>query len=120
MSLRCLIVDDSPTYLEEAAAHLQREGLVVAGLASNTHEALEQARELRPDVALVDISLGSESGFELARRLVEANGHELDVILISTHAASDFAELIEEAPVAGFVAKSELSGSAIRRLVAAS
>jgi DNA-binding NarL/FixJ family response regulator len=119
MALRCLIVDDNASFLEEAAALLRREGLVIAGLASNTREALDRAQELQPDVALVDISLGSESGFDLARRLVEADAHALNVILISTHAEADFADLIEEAPVAGFVMKSELSGSAIRRLVAA-
>lgn len=119
MPLRCLIVDDNPTFLEEAAARLQRDGLVVVGIASNVREAIDRADELRPDVALVDISLGTESGFDLARRLAEADGRRVSVILISTHAAADFAELIEDAPVAGFVAKSELSGSAIRRLVAA-
>jgi two-component system, NarL family, nitrate/nitrite response regulator NarL len=117
MALRCLIVDDNAAFLEEAAALLRREGLAVAGLASTAREALEQAQELQPDVALVDILLGPESGFELARRLVEADGARLNVILISTHAEADFADLIEEAPVAGFVPKSELSASAIRRLV---
>jgi DNA-binding NarL/FixJ family response regulator len=117
MSLRCLIVDDNAVFLEQAAAILEHEGLVVAGLASNTREALERAEELRPDVVLVDVSLGSESGFDLARRLAEGNGGGWNVILISTHDAADFAELIDEAPALGFVAKSELSGSAIRRLV---
>ena len=65
----------------------------------------------------MDISLGSESGFEVARRLAEGEEGTLPVILISTHAEADFADLIEEAPVAGFVPKSELSGSAIGRLV---
>jgi DNA-binding NarL/FixJ family response regulator len=119
MPLRCLIVDDNHSFLEEAAALLRREGLVVAGFASNMDEAVEQVRALKPDVALVDILLGAESGFEVARRLVEADGGMLNVILISTHAESDFADLIEEAPVAGFVAKSELSRSAIGRLVEA-
>jgi DNA-binding NarL/FixJ family response regulator len=118
MPLRCLIVDDSATFLEEASALLQRDGLVVAGTASNVRDALARVEELQPDVALVDISLGPESGFDLARRLAALNGSGPDVVLISTRAEADFAELIEEAPVAGFVAKSELSGSAIRRLLA--
>jgi DNA-binding NarL/FixJ family response regulator len=92
---------------------------VIAGLASNTREALERARQLQPDVALVDISLGSESGLELARQLVDIDEGAPTVILISTRAESDFAEMIEEAPVAGFVPKAELSASAIRRLLAA-
>ena len=117
MTLRCLIVDDNASFLEEAATFLRGEGLVIAGVASNAREALDQARELQPDVVLVDILLGSESGFDIARLLAEADGSAPRVILISTHAEADFAELIEEAPVAGFVPKSELSGRAIRLLV---
>jgi DNA-binding NarL/FixJ family response regulator len=116
MALRCLIVDDNASFLQEASALLERDGVVIAGLASNTREALERVQGLRPDVALVDISLGSESGFQLARLLAELNGAAPTVILISTHAESDFADLIEEAPVAGFVPKTELSASAVRRL----
>jgi len=119
MAISCLIVDDNASFLEEAAALLQRDGLVIAGLAANTREAIEKARELQPDVALVDISLGSESGPELARRLVDIAEGAPTVILISTRAEVDFAELIEEAPVAGFVPKAELSASAILRLVGA-
>ena len=119
MAISCLIVDDNASFLEEAAALLQRDGLVIAGLAANTREAIDKARELQPDVALVDISLGSESGLELARRLVDIDEGAPTVILISTRAEVDFADLIEEAPVAGFVPKAELSASAILRLVGA-
>ena len=118
MAIRCLIVDDNASFLQEATARLERDGLVVAGLASNTREALERAQQLQPDVALVDITLGPESGLELARRLVDIGNGAPIVILISTHAETDFTELIEEAPVAGFVPKAELSASAIQRLVA--
>ena len=114
MDLRCLIVDDNPSFLEVAAAVLERGGLVVVGVASNGREALERAAETQPDVALVDISLGSESGFDVARRLA-ASG--LEVILISTRGEAEFADLIEDAPVAGFVPKDQLSADAIRRLV---
>jgi CheY-like chemotaxis protein len=117
MSLRCLIVDDNPTFLEDASALLSREGFVVAGVASNARDALELAQELHPDVALVDISLGAESGFDLARRLVETDTRNLSVILVSTHSAADLAELIDESPVLGFVPKAELSGNAIHRLL---
>ena len=117
MEIRCLIVDDNALFLAEAAARLQRDGLLIVGLASNTREALELAQHLQPDVALVDISLGSESGLELARRLVDIEDGAPIVILISTRGETDFAEMIEETPVAGFVTKAELSASAIRRLL---
>lgn len=97
---------------------LEREGLTVAGVASTSAEALRRADELQPNVVLVDISLGDESGFDLARRLLEGDpGYESTVLLISTRAEEDVADLVAESPVAGFVPKSELSASAIRRIV---
>jgi DNA-binding NarL/FixJ family response regulator len=119
VSLRCLIVDDNAYFLEAAADLLTRQGLTVVGVASDTAGALRLASELRPDVVLVDIMLGHESGIDLARRLAGANSGGPVIILISTHAEADFADLIQEAPVAGFVPKSELSASAIRQLAGA-
>lgn len=92
----------------------------MVGAASSAAEALGRAQELRPDVVLVDITLGAESGFDLARRLVETDSGGPTIVLISTHAEADFADLIEETPAAGFVSKSELSATAIRRLVGGS
>jgi CheY-like chemotaxis protein len=115
--LRCLIVDDNANFLQAASNLLQREGMTVAGIASSIADALQQARQLRPDVILVDIVLGHESGFDLARRLAETDTGRTAVILISTHAEADFADLIEEAPAAGFVPKSQLSAGTIQRLL---
>jgi DNA-binding NarL/FixJ family response regulator len=118
MPIRFLVVDDSRSFLEAARRLLEREGLTIAGVASSCSEALQEARALRPDVVLVDISLGEESGFDVARRLAEdgrAGGPS--VILISTHSEADFADLIAESPAAGFLPKSELSASAIRKIL---
>jgi CheY-like chemotaxis protein len=117
VSLRCLIVDDNESFLAIASTLLARQGLTVAGVASNAADALRLAREQRPDVVLVDIMLGGESGFDVARQLAAADGSGPTVILVSTHAQTDFAELIDEAPAVGFISKSELSAEAIRRLV---
>jgi CheY-like chemotaxis protein len=116
--LRCLIVDDNPRFLDAARKLLELEGITVVGLASSSAEALDRVEELRPDVTLLDIDLGGESGFELARRLDEqANLAPCPMILISTHAEADYADLIEASPVLGFLSKSALSGSAIRDLL---
>jgi DNA-binding NarL/FixJ family response regulator len=118
--LRCLIVDDSPPFLKAARSLLEREGLAVVGVASTAAEALQLAEELRPDVTLVDISLGEESGFEVVRRLhLEAGLAPSQVILISTGAEQDYVELISESPAAGFLAKSTLSAAAIRDMTVA-
>ncbi|HVN61347.1 MAG TPA: response regulator transcription factor [Gaiellaceae bacterium] len=118
MAIRAVIVDDNGSFLAAARGLLEQEGLDVVGIAATTEEALQLAEELRPDLLLVDIMLGTESGFELTRRLVERDsGEEAAVILISTHSESDFADLIAESPALGFLPKSELSVDAIHRIL---
>jgi DNA-binding NarL/FixJ family response regulator len=118
---RCLIVDDHESFLEIAAASLAGDGLDVVGTATTSAEALRQVAEQRPDVVLVDINLGEESGFELARTLVErfprlASG----VVLISTGAERDLGGLIRASPAAGFIPKTQLSARAVLEVVASS
>jgi DNA-binding NarL/FixJ family response regulator len=116
--LRCVLVDDNESFIDAARVLLQREGVTVVGVASSTADGLRQARTLRPDVMLVDVGLGDESGFDLARLLAQDNhGASVDVIMISARAESDYAELITESPVAGFLAKSELSVGGIERIL---
>ena len=116
--MRCLIVDDSAHFIAAACGLLEREGLSVVGVATTGADAIRCFEELRPDVTLVDVDLGGESGFDVAKQLHQAGSPKRSpVILISTHAAQDFAELIETSPAVGYVAKSDLSGSAIRDLV---
>jgi DNA-binding NarL/FixJ family response regulator len=116
MALRCLIVDDAADFCEAARDLLEGQGISVVGCAASSAEAIRTVRELRPEVALVDIDLGAESGFDLARRLAD----EFDgstVILVSTHDERDFASLIESSPAVGFLAKTELSAERIYRLL---
>jgi len=116
MPLRCLLVDDSDAFLETASLLLEREGLAVVGVASSIADALREARALRPDLILVDIGLGDESGFTLAQ-LLARDYQGAGVILISARPAADYAELIAQSPAAGFLAKSELSASGIGRIL---
>lgn len=111
MQIRSLIVDDNGAFNDAARVLLERQGITVVGVATTSADALRLAEELRPDVVLVDIRLGDESGFELARRLSGT------VILISTHAQDDYAEEIAASPAAGFIPKAQLSGSAIQNLL---
>jgi len=118
MSLRCLIVDDSARFGDEARSLLEQEGVSVVGFASSGEEAVQLAKELRPDLALVDISLGAESGFDVAPRLAElADIAPPKVIFVSTYDEREFSGLIEASPALGFIAKTELSAEHIRRLL---
>jgi DNA-binding NarL/FixJ family response regulator len=116
VALRCLIVDDDGGFRDAARSLLERQEIEVVAMASNSAEARSAVAELRPEVVLVDIALGTESGFELTRALALASGPKL--ILISTHSEADFVDLIAASPAVGFIAKSALSARAVRDLVA--
>ncbi len=116
--LSCLIVDDSPRFGEEARDVLEHQGISVVGIATSGDEAAHLADVLRPDLVLVDISLREESGFDVARRLVNSpNDKAPAVILISTYDEREFSGRIETSPALGFIAKTELSADRIRRLL---
>jgi DNA-binding NarL/FixJ family response regulator len=116
--LRLLMVDDSSKFLAAARCWLERQGITVVGVASTVAQALQQAEALRPDVVLVDIDLGGESGFELASQLQGNAGVDSSrVILTSAYAEEDYAELIAASPAVGFLSKTALSGQRIRELV---
>ena len=119
MPLRCLIVDDNDGFREEMGALLEEQGVSVVGGAASGAEALERNAELRPDVVLVDIDLGGENGVELVTRLRQGLGPAgvPNVILISGHDGSEYADLIEASPALGFLAKTDLSAATIRRML---
>jgi len=118
VAVHSLIVDDNASFLDAARGLLEKGGVRVVATTSTSEQALHAATRLRPDLALVDIFLGEESGFDLARRLTELPGlDQLAVILISTYAEGDFADLIAASPAIGFLSKSELSESAILEIL---
>jgi DNA-binding NarL/FixJ family response regulator len=114
--LRCLIVDDSPQFLEAARQLLEDDGVTVIGVATTADEALATALALRPDVALVDIDLGAESGFDIALRLAALTDGRPQVILISAESETELAELVAASGARGFISKTDLSVEAIERL----
>ena len=115
--MRCLIVDDSADFRDAASAMLERAGISVVK-ASNSAEALKYYEDFHPDVALVDIDLGGEDGFALAEQLDRvSSASTFAVILVSTYAESDLAEMIDASPAVGFLQKFSLSPDAIRDLV---
>ena len=116
--MRCLIVDDSQSFRCAAISMLERGGIAVVGLAANSADGLRYYRDLRPDVTLVDVDLGDESGFDLVEQLCASGVPQPSpVILISAHAEQDLAELIADSAAVGFLSKMGLSPRAIVELV---
>ncbi len=115
--MRCLLVDDNEAFVEIARRVLDPNGVKIAGTASNIAEAVRRVGELHPDIILVDVMLGDENGFDLARRLAGCNARDLAVIMISSGAEDDYADLMSESTALGFLPKAELSADGIRRLL---
>jgi DNA-binding NarL/FixJ family response regulator len=117
--LRCLLVDDSEEFLASASRLLGTQGVTVAGQARSGAEAVRLAAESRPDVALVDVDLGEELGFDVAVALATA-APATRVILISTYPEEELADLLASSPAIGFLSKTALGADTIAELVRAS
>jgi CheY-like chemotaxis protein len=116
MPTSILIVDDHPSFRLSARRMLEADGYEVVGEAEDGAAAIEAARELRPELILLDVQLPDLDGFEVAARLA-ADGECPAIVLTSTRERSDFGGEIESSPARGFVTKGELSGEAIAALV---
>jgi DNA-binding NarL/FixJ family response regulator len=113
--LRCVIVDDNLDFVIAASRLLAHQGIAVVGVAHTISEGLRCIENAKPAVILVDIDLGAENGFDLVEQL-DRNGTSAvaPVILISTHAEEDFADMVAGSSATAFVPKSDLSGDTIR------
>ncbi len=114
---RVLIVDDHARFRALARRTLQADGYDVVGEAPDGAGALAAVAELRPDLVLVDVGLPDVSGLDLARTLRDG-GDGPNVVLVSTRDAEDYAQLAASHGALGFVPKAELSGDALRALLA--
>ncbi|HEX3459372.1 MAG TPA: response regulator [Acidimicrobiales bacterium] len=113
MTLRALIVDDNAEFLAIARRLLERDGISVVGLASSSVDAVRLVQEQDPDVILVDVDLGQESGFDLAERLSPSTGNRPSVILISAYPELDLEDLLKVSSAIGFLSKPDLSAAAV-------
>ncbi len=113
---RCLIVDDNSRFLASASNLLEVQGVSVVGTATNRSEAVAIATRDRPDVALVDVDLGNESGLDVARALA-ASDEPVPVILISAYGELEIRDVLEDSRALGFLPKSILSRQAIDDLL---
>jgi CheY-like chemotaxis protein len=114
-----MIVDDDENFLRAARELLEGEGIAVVGVVSNAAQACSTSRHLHPDVALVDINLGAETGFDVARLLAsQAEPDPPRVILISASRGDASTDMIADSPAVSFLPKERLSGTAIRAILA--
>ena len=117
MGKSVLIVDDHPSFRASARLLLEAAGYEVVGEAEDGAAALAAAGQLRPDLVLLDIRLPDLDGFEVARRLLDADGQTPQIVLTSSNDLTDLGEAVGASGARGFIPKSELTGSAVAALL---
>lgn len=104
---RVLLVDDHPTMREGLIRVIEREAdLTVCGEAESIQRALEMIEFIKPDVAVVDISLGGHNGLELIKD-IKIRHPQLSVLVHSMHDESVYAERALRAGAKGYISKNE-------------
>ena len=117
VALSVVIVDDSEVFLESASDLLARQGMDVIGTATTPSDALAVVRELCPDLVVIDLHLGSASGLDLARLLSSDGAGPPALVLVSSIGLEDLTALAVEAPVQGYLTKTDLSAAALESIV---
>lgn len=116
MPFRVLIVDDHPGFRTQARVLLAAAGYQVVAEAADGESGVRMARDLSPDVVLLDVQLPDITGFEAARRVRSQVGQPV-VILISSRAASDYGSRIARSGAQGFISKADLSAWTLRAVL---
>lgn len=118
---RILVVDDNPAMREAIAVVFGEESdLCICGTAHGLDDAMEQCETLRPDLALIDLSLRGADGLDLVRRIV-AGGYPTHPVVFSLHDEPFYIDTAREAGARGYIVKSEdapLLLAAVRRILA--
>jgi DNA-binding NarL/FixJ family response regulator len=116
MGARVLIVDDHASFRWMVRRLLTTDGFDVVGEAASAAGALEAARELRPDLVLLDVQLPDLDGFQVAEALARQPTAPT-VVLISSRARADYGPVLDCCPVLGFISKAELSGKVLEQML---
>jgi DNA-binding NarL/FixJ family response regulator len=116
VAARVLIVDDHATFRSLARRLLAASGFQVVGEAVDGADALGAARDLAPDVVLLDVQLPDVDGFSVAEELTGRVGAPI-VVLVSSRARVDYGPRVDTSRARGFIAKADLSGETLRRVI---
>ena len=117
MATRVLVVDDHESFRTFARALLTAAGFDVVAEACDGASAVRAAAEFRPDLVLLDIRLPDGDGFGVAEVISTLTPHPPVVVLCSSREAGSYRRRLAGTAAAGFVAKRDLTGAALRAFV---
>ena len=114
---RIVIVDDHPLFRKglEELIHSEKNHFAVCGEAGNAAEAMEIIRKLKPELAIVDLSLPGANGIELIKN-IRAEFAKLPILVLSMHDESLYALRALRAGADGYVMKHEAMANVIQAI----
>jgi DNA-binding NarL/FixJ family response regulator len=108
MGVRVLIVDDQEPFRLAARTVVEvTDGFEVAGEAETGEAAVEAARDMAPDLVLMDVNLPGIDGLEATRRILADSDGQAVVLMLSTYEAEEYAPRAAEVGAAAYIPKSE-------------
>jgi DNA-binding NarL/FixJ family response regulator len=114
MAGRAIVVDDHATFRASARRLLELSGYEVVGEAGDGASGLALARELEPELVLLDVALPDMSGFDVADALSEGSAA---VVLVSSRDPADLGRRAQSSGALGFIPKDRLSEESLLELV---
>lgn len=107
--INVLLVEDHPMFRERLASIISKRGdMSVCGEADNVQDGLRLAETLRPNIAIVDITLRGSNGLDLLKDL-KARGIDMPVLVLSMHDEAIYAQRVLRAGARGYITKYEAS-----------
>lgn len=109
-----LIVDDHAGFRTAVRRLLEADGFTVVGEAEGAESALPAVAVLLPDVVLLDVALPDGDGFAVCADIMRT--YDVTVVLMSSRTITGLRDRLRVSRACGFIAKGDLSGSAVRAL----
>ena len=107
MPLRILVVDDHAVVRRGVRSLLEsHQGWEVCGEATTGRDAVEQSRQLRPDVVVMDLSLPELNGLDATRQILK-DGPGIEVLVLTMHHSEELARDVLRAGARGYIMKSD-------------
>jgi DNA-binding NarL/FixJ family response regulator len=108
--IRVLIVDDHEFVRRGLRALLtsQTAAFEICGEAASGHEAIRKARQLRPDVVILDVSMPELNGLETTRLILKEQPHA-EILILTMHESEQLIEELLNAGARGYLLKSDVS-----------
>jgi DNA-binding NarL/FixJ family response regulator len=112
------LVDDHPVVRQGLYRLINQEpNLTVCGDADNVNTAIDDIKRLNPDIAIIDLSLGKESGFTLIKE-IRKDHEDMPILVLSIHDESHYAERTIKMGVQGYIMKNTASENIIEAIKA--